>query len=87
VTSAARTRHYRQRIANGRAVFRIEADVLALERIAAKIVAVQLNKVEGIQEHGGVVSAVTNAIEARHSGVIAGDGLAVDDAGARAKTR
>jgi hypothetical protein len=32
VSSAARTRDYRQRVRNGRAVFRIEADVCALER-------------------------------------------------------
>jgi hypothetical protein len=43
-----------------------------LERIAAEIVAVQLNKVEGIQEHNGVVSAVTDAIEIRHSSIVAG---------------
>ena len=30
-----------------------------VERVAAAIVAVQLNQVEGIQEHAGVVSAVT----------------------------
>jgi hypothetical protein len=56
-----------------------------VERVAAVIVAVQLNQVEGIQEHAGVVSAVTDALEARHSALVAGDGLAIDDAGPRAQ--
>jgi hypothetical protein len=33
------------------------------ERAAAEIVAVQFNQVEGIQEHAGVVSAVTDALK------------------------
>jgi hypothetical protein len=37
------------------------------ERVAAEIVAVQLDQIEGVQEHAGVVSAVTDALEARHS--------------------
>jgi D-serine deaminase-like pyridoxal phosphate-dependent protein len=51
---------------------RCERRLADLERIAAEIVAVQLNKVEGIQEHNGVVSAVTDAIEIRHSSIVAG---------------
>jgi hypothetical protein len=51
------------------------------ERVAAEIVAVQLDQIEGVQEHAGVVSAVTDALEARHSIVVTGDRLAVDDAG------
>jgi hypothetical protein len=39
-----------------------------LKRITPRVVAVQLNQVEGIQEHCGIASAVADdAIEARHS--------------------
>ncbi len=51
-----------------------------LERIAAEIVAVQLDQIEGIEEHPGVVPVVTDAVEARHSALVAGDGLPIDDA-------
>src|SRR5437667_11266891 len=37
------------------------------------------------RKHAGVVSAVTDALKARHSALVAGDGLPVDDAGARAQ--
>src|SRR6266516_4425704 len=40
------------------------------ERVAAEIVVVQLDQIEGVQEHAGVVSAVTDALEARHSIVV-----------------
>jgi hypothetical protein len=56
-----------------------------LERIAAQIVAVQFDQIEGIEEHAGVMPAVTNAIEARHPIGIASDSFAIDDAGARAQ--
>jgi hypothetical protein len=39
----------------------------ALKRITPQVVAVQLNQVEGRQEHCGIASAVADAIEARHS--------------------
>jgi hypothetical protein len=56
-----------------------------LQRIATQIVAVQLNQVERVQEHAGVVAAVTDAIEAGHTLIVAGDRLAIDDAGPRAQ--
>jgi hypothetical protein len=44
------------------------------ERLAAEIVAVQLNQVESVQEHAGVVSAVTDALEAGYATLVTGDG-------------
>ncbi len=50
-----------------------------LQRLAPQVVAVQLDQVERVQEHARVVPPVTNAVEARHALVSAGDRLAVDD--------
>jgi hypothetical protein len=50
------------------------------ERLAAEIVAVELNQIEGVQEHAGVVSAVTDTLEAGYAALVAGDGLPIDDA-------
>jgi uncharacterized protein YjbJ (UPF0337 family) len=64
-----------------------EAGRLAdLKRIASQIVAVQLDQVESVQEHAGVVAPIADAIEAWHSIVVTGDGLAIDDAGPRAQS-
>ena len=52
-----------------------------LERIAPEVVAVQFDRVKGIEKHGPVMLAVPNAVEARHAVIAAGDCLAVDDAG------
>jgi hypothetical protein len=41
----------------------------------------QLDQVEGVQEHAGVIPPVTDAIKARHPVVVTGDGLPIDDAG------
>jgi hypothetical protein len=45
---------------------------------------VELDHVEGVEKHGGVVAAVADAVEAGHAVVAAAHPLAVDDAGARA---
>jgi hypothetical protein len=54
------------------------------KRIAAQVIAVQLDQVEGVQEHARIVAGVADAIEGCNAGVVAGDRLPVDDAGARA---
>jgi hypothetical protein len=57
------------------------------ERIAAQVVAVQFDQIEGVEEHAGVIAPVTDAVEGCHAVVIAGDRFAVDDAGPRAQPR
>jgi hypothetical protein len=51
------------------------------QRIAAQIVAVQLNQVEGIEEYAAVSAVVTDEIERGNAFVVAGDSFAIDDAG------
>ena len=46
-----------------------------LQRIAAQVVAVELDQVEGVQEHGFVVAALAQPVEARHPVVVAGHRL------------
>jgi hypothetical protein len=53
--------------------------------IAPEVVAVQLDQVEGVQERAVIMAAVANEIERGNAILIAGDCLAVDDAGARAQ--
>ena len=55
------------------------------ERVAPQIIAVQLNQVEAVEKHGAIMAPIPDAVEAWHSAIVAGDGLAVDDAGARAE--
>jgi hypothetical protein len=55
------------------------------ERLAAEIVAVELNQIEGVQEHAAIMAPISNVIEARCATLIAGGGLSIDDAGARAQ--
>jgi hypothetical protein len=43
-------------------------------------------KVEGIEERLAVIPSVADTVERRDAVVVAGDRLAVDDAGARAQT-
>jgi hypothetical protein len=52
--------------------------------IASQVVAVQLDDVEGIEKDALVSAVVTDKIERGNAVVIAGNGFAVDDAGARA---
>ena len=61
---------------------RRERGLAHLQRVAAQVVAVQLDQVEGVEEHGAVVAAVADAIELGDAALVAGDRLAVDDAGA-----
>ena len=42
-----------------------------LQRVAAQIVAVQLDQVEGVEEHGAVVAAIADAIKLRDAAVVA----------------
>jgi hypothetical protein len=56
-----------------------------LKRVTAQVVAVEFDKIEGIQKHAGVVPAVANAVKRRHAVVIARDRLSIDDARARAQ--
>jgi hypothetical protein len=48
------------------------------------VVAVQLDQVEGVQEHVPVMLAVADTLERCEPVVIARDGFPIDDAGARA---
>jgi hypothetical protein len=54
------------------------------ERIAPKVVAVQFDQVEGIEECLAVMPSVADAVEGRDAAVVASDSFAIDDAGARA---
>src|SRR5262249_12751737 len=61
----------------------IPSDPLAdLKRIAPQIVAVQLDEVEGVEKDALVSALVPDEIERGDAVVIAGDSLAIDDAGA-----
>jgi hypothetical protein len=50
------------------------------ERIAAQVVAVQLDQVEGVQEHVAVMLTVADTLERCEPVVIAQDGFPIDDA-------
>ena len=54
-----------------------------LRRFAPQIVAVQIDKVEGVEEYAFVSALVPDEIERGNGIVIAGDSFAVDNAGAR----
>ena len=64
---------------------RRERGLAYLKRVAPQIVAVQLDEVEGIEEDAVVSALVPDEIERGHAVVIAGNSLAIDDAGARAQ--
>jgi hypothetical protein len=57
----------------------------ALQRITPQIIAVQLDKVEGIEEDGLVSPVVTDEIERGNAIVIARNRFSIDNAGARAQ--
>jgi hypothetical protein len=59
---------------------RCERGLADLERVTAQVVAVQLDEVEGIQEHVPVMLAVADALERCEPVVIASDGFPIDDA-------
>jgi hypothetical protein len=56
-----------------------------LQGLAAQVIAVELDKVKGIEEDGVVVILVPNALEHGDAVVVARYGLAIDDAGVRAQ--
>src|SRR6202022_3150847 len=51
------------------------------ERIAAQIIAVEFDQVEGVEENTIIVVPVTDAVERRNSVLAARDRLSVDNAG------
>jgi hypothetical protein len=57
------------------------------ERVAAEIVAVQLDEVEGVQEHAAIMAPISDVIEARHptSHAIASPSMTQDRERSRAK--
>jgi hypothetical protein len=59
---------------------RCERGLADLKQITPQVIAVQLDQVEGVQEHVGVVLPVADALEARPAAVITAHRLAVDDA-------
>src|SRR5262249_18408688 len=65
--------------------YRCQGRFPRIERLAAQIVTVQLDQIEGVQEYARVMAPIPDAVEAGHAFVVAGDRLAVDDARARAQ--
>jgi hypothetical protein len=59
---------------------RCECGLADLERVTPQVVAVQLDQVEGVQEHVPVMLAVADAVERCEPVVIARDGFPIDDA-------
>jgi hypothetical protein len=59
-----------------------ERGLAHFKRVAAQVVAVQLDQVKGVHENRRVVAPVADAIELSDAAVVAGERLAVDDAGA-----
>jgi hypothetical protein len=55
----------------------------AFELLAAQVITVQLNEIEGPHEHAIIVPAVANALKQCDAVLPARDPLPVDDAGAR----
>ena len=55
------------------------------ERLPPQVVTVELDQVEGIEEHVRIMPPVADAIEARDAVLTASHRLAVDDAAARAQ--
>jgi hypothetical protein len=56
------------------------------KRIAAEVIAVQLDQVEGIEEDAAAMAPIPHSLEAGNAVVAAADSFAVDDAGACAQT-
>jgi hypothetical protein len=61
---------------------RCERGLADLKRVTPQIVAVQLDQVEGVQEHAVISAVVPDEIERGNAVVIARDSFAIDDAGA-----
>ena len=62
-----------------------ERGLADFERIAPQVAAVQLDQVEGVQEHVPVMLVVADTLKRCEPVVIARDGFPIDDAGARAQ--
>ena len=56
-----------------------------LKRIAPEVIAVQFDQVKGVGEHALVSALVMDEIEQGNAIVIAGNSLAINDAGGRAE--
>ena len=56
----------------------LQARLASLERFLPQIVAVDLEHVEGVQEHGGIPALRVQPVEIGHAVIAAHDGLAVD---------
>ena len=52
-----------------------------VQRLASEIIPVELDQVEGIEEHVRVVAPITDALEICDAVFTAGDRLPIDDAG------
>jgi hypothetical protein len=59
---------------------RCERGLADLERVTPQVIAVQLDQVEGVQEHVPVMLAVADTLERCEPVVIARDGFPIDDA-------
>jgi hypothetical protein len=57
------------------------------EWIAADIVSVQLDQIEGVQERAAVMASIADVIEAHHAFAVADHRLTIDDAGSRTQPR
>ena len=47
------------------------------KRVASQVISVQLDQVEGVEKHFGVVPPIADAVEARHAVVVTAHRLAV----------
>jgi hypothetical protein len=56
-----------------------------IKRLTPEVVTDQLDKVEGVQEHVAIMAPISNPVERCHPVLVTGDGLPVDDTGARAE--
>src|SRR5262249_43421667 len=63
-----------------------ERSLADLQRITPKVVAIEFDEVERVEEYALIRALVTDEVERGNAVVIAGDSFAVDDAGARAQT-
>ena len=61
----------------------LERALANLNRLRAKVHAIQLKEVKSAERHGVVLAAVAEQVKYGEAVGIAGDGLAVDDARAR----
>src|SRR5262249_37603466 len=66
---------------------RCERGFANLKWIVPQVVTVQFDEVEGVLERAVIMAAAANEIERGNAVIIAGDSLAVDDAGACAQAR